>query len=364
MIHNRSAGVQQTIQRLTDESKNAQDFIAPIGVELQRSGASPIITFAADRQLTMQMPQGEFSLHPHAIGQLADRMGVPAKYLRELSGGCRWQRNLAAEILNEHSNGTERSRVLIRSVGCQVRGILSDSYKRLDSQQILMAFMKIALSKGAVACDALMTDTKVYLETILPEPISIPTRMNGTVMIYMGARFSTSDYGDGALDMRAFLLNGVCLNGMVRESMTKQVHLGAKLPNDLRLSERTYQLDNQTTISAIEDMTAKLYSAENIEQKALEIRAASEMEVDFETELKNLMKVNKLLKDEGEGVRKLLMNNNPEDGLQGGPSLFKLTQALTAYGRDLDPQRSREFSELAGDMMARVNRKLLRADSQ
>ena len=49
-------------------------------------------------------------------------------------------------------------------------------------------------------------------------------------MIYMGARFSTSDYGDGAVDMRAYLLNGVCLNGMVRESLMKQVHLGSRLP--------------------------------------------------------------------------------------------------------------------------------------
>ena len=69
-----------------------------------------------------------------------------------------------------------------------------------------------------------MSDTKVWAETILPTPLTIPTTKNGHVVIFMGARFSTSDYGDGALDMRAFLLNGVCLNGMVRESVWKQIH--------------------------------------------------------------------------------------------------------------------------------------------
>lgn len=81
-----------------------------------------------------------------------------------------------------------------------------------------------------------MNDTKVWAETILPQPIIVPTAKNGDVVIFAGARFSTSDYGDGAVDMRAFLLNGACLNGMVRESVMKQVHLGSKLPDTLALS--------------------------------------------------------------------------------------------------------------------------------
>ena len=51
-----------------------------------------------------------------------------------------------------------------------------------------------------MAYDALWTDTKIYVETILPQPICIPTEFNGEVQIYMGARFSTSDFGDGAVD--------------------------------------------------------------------------------------------------------------------------------------------------------------------
>ena len=156
--------------------------------------------------------------------------------------------------------------------------------------------MKTALNEGAVACDALMTDTKVWIETILPEPICIPTRLNGTVIIYMGVRFSTSDYGDGSLDLRTFLLNGVCLNGMVRERTLKQVHLGGRLPEDLQLSEETYRQDTKT----------------------------------------------------------VLMDHNPEDGLQGSPSLLNLTQALTAYGRNQNSARTRDFAEIAGELMDRV----------
>ena len=98
-------------------------------------------------------------------------MGIPAKYLRELSAGDVWQKQLCATILNEHSGWTERTRVLIRAVGMEVRGVLSDSYRRLNSVDILTAFIREAGGQGAVVSDAYMNDTKVWCETILPTPI-------------------------------------------------------------------------------------------------------------------------------------------------------------------------------------------------
>lgn len=356
MIDRNQNTVKQTLQRLITERNAAQDFIAPIGVELKKKDAVPVIKFTEQGYITMNVDKNRYSLHPHAVGQLAEKMGIPSKYLRQLSEGAEWQRQLATEILNEHSGWTERTRVLVRSVGNQVRGVLSDSYRRLNSEQIITAFLTEAMSQGAVPCDAYMSDTKIWVETILPEPVSIPTELNGTVMIYMGARFSTSDYGDGAVDMRAYLLNGVCLNGMVRESLMKQVHLGSRLPDNLQLSERTYALETETTVSATKDFTKNLYSRDNIMRQAVLIQEASRVKVDFDDELKKLVKANKLLKSESESVQKLLMNNNPEDGLQGGPSLFKLTQGLTAAAREMEPTRSRELHEISGELMARIKK--------
>lgn len=355
MIDGKAAGVQQTMARLINEGKIAQDYIAPLGVNLKQQERKPVITFAGGEEpLMMNMPNGQFSLHANAVSQLAERMGVPTKYLRQLALGEAWQRTLAAEILNEHSGWTQRSRVLVRTVGTQVRGVLSDSYRRLNSVQILTAFVEEAAGNGAVISDAYMNDTKVWAETILPQPIVVPTAKNGDVVIFAGARFSTSDYGDGAVDMRAFLLNGACLNGMVRESVMKQVHLGSKLPDNLALSQHTYELDTKTTVSAVRDLTRGLFSADNIRQKAYEIQGASEMEVDFEKELKRLTKDGGLLKAEGQEVEKLLMKNDPEDGVQGAATLWKLTQAITAHARVVSPERSRELHEISGHLLNRV----------
>lgn len=354
MIDGKAVGVQATMERLINEGKIAQDYIAPIGVNLKQKDHSPVITFNGGDSLTMNMPDGLFSLHDNAIGQLADRMGVPQRYLRTLASGETWAKNLAAEILNEHIGWTQRTRVLVRTVGTQVRGVLSDSYRRLNSVEILTAFVQEASRQGAVISDAYMNDTKVWAETILPQPIVISTAKNGDVIIFAGARFSTSDYGDGAVDMRAFLLNGACLNGMVRESVMKQVHLGSKLPDNLQLSQRTYELDTRTTVSAVKDLTKGLFSRDNLMKKACEIQGASEIDVDFEHELKKLTRDGGLLKSEGKEVEKILMRNDPEDGVQGGATLWKLTQAITAHARELTPERSRELHEISGALLNRV----------
>ena len=124
MIENKAVGVQATMERLVNEGKIAQDYIAPIGVELRRNDHSPIITFSENGHVLMNMQSGQYTLHGNAIGQLADKMGIPSRYLRQLASGDEWQRQLAATVLNEHSGWTQRTRVLIRTVGQQVRGVL------------------------------------------------------------------------------------------------------------------------------------------------------------------------------------------------------------------------------------------------
>ena len=103
MVEGKRQGVMETITRLLDEGKIAQDFIAPIGVNLRGKEKQPVISFRAADRVQMTMPEGNFSLHGNAISQISEKMGVPAKYLRELSGGDVWQKQLCATILNEHS---------------------------------------------------------------------------------------------------------------------------------------------------------------------------------------------------------------------------------------------------------------------
>lgn len=354
LINRRADAINGHYSDMVAEGQAMQDYIAPIGVVNKGKTELPIVRFAANGTVKMVLPQGEFGMHDNAVSQLGEKMAIPAKYLRSLAAGGEWERQLAATILNEHSGWTNRSRVLVRTVGNQVRGVLSDSYRRLNSLDIASAFVNEVQTQGGCIVDAHKTDTKIWFETILPQPISIPTQKNGVVILFAGARFSTSDFGNGSVDLRSFVMNGVCTNGMVRESVMKQVHLGGKLPDNLLLSNETYRLDTATTVSAVRDITRGLFSKETLLQKAIEIQGASEIDVDFHKELTALYGRAALLKDEVKGVEKLLMDNNPNDGLQGAPTLWKLTQGITALARELQPDRARELHELSGQLLNRV----------
>ena len=342
---------QQAVQRLIEEGKVANDYIAYLGANNTRKSE---VLFDANDVVEMQLGgNGVYSIHDNAVGQLGERFGVPARYLRELAAGSEWQKGLAATILNQHSTWTKRTRTLVRTVGNEVRGVLSDSYRRLNSETIIMSFLETANKYGGQLADGFMDATRVYMEVLMPETIAIPTAKNGIVEMAFGARLSTSDYGDGALELRAFLMQGVCLNGMCRDSVMRKVHLGVRLPENIALSQRTYELDTKTQASAIRDLTKSIFSKESITKRALEIQGASAMEVDMEKELKSLQK-GKMSKDEVKGVEKLLMANRPDDGITGESTLWKLVQGITAHSRELEPRRARDLQEIAGDLMNRV----------
>lgn len=353
-IQSGSIKAEQAVQRLIEEGKVSNDFIAYLGANGQRESQ---IKFSSNGHVHMHLSRKQeeeiYTIHDNAVGHLGEKFNIPARYLRDLSAGDEWQRNLAAEILNKHSSWTNRKRSLVRTVGNEVRGVLSDSYRRLDSQTILMAFLQAANQNGAQLADGFMDATRIYLEVLMPETIAVPTARNGIVEMAFGARLSTSDYGDGALQLRSFMMQGVCLNGMVRDSVMRQVHLGGRLPDNMALSERTYQLDTKTQASAIKDLTKGIFQKESIKQKAYEIQGAADMNVDMEKELKSLQR-GKMTKEEVHGVEQILMRNNPDDGVQGESTLWKLVQGITAKGRELEPRRERDLQEIAGDLMNRV----------
>lgn len=53
MIDGKAVGVQATMERLINEGKIAQDYIAPIGVNLKQKDHSPVITFNGGDSLTV-----------------------------------------------------------------------------------------------------------------------------------------------------------------------------------------------------------------------------------------------------------------------------------------------------------------------
>ena len=342
-IDERQPKVMQMLNKIESEGLLMNDFIAPLGIDGK-------VRFTANGCVKMKLDEAEYCLHPHALNQAAEKLGVPAPYLRTLQG-TDWGRQLCSKILNDHTDHTKRQRLLVRSIGGEVRGILSDSYRRLNTSQIYGNFIKAIGETDSQIIDAFSDDTRSFIETLNPRLIEIPTLKNGILYVAYGLRISSSDFGNGALEIRAFMMQAVCLNGLVTERKMREIHLGGRIPDNMEISNETFQLDTKTQSSLTYDMVKQLMSPKEIDSKVLAIQAASSTVIDTEKEISAIVKKALITKAEETEIKKVLMENKPEDGVTGEGTLWKLAQGISAIARNKDGARERELHEIAGTFL-------------
>lgn len=344
-----------TLDRYQGDVENLRDYIVPLGkggrIEYTANGHVNVIE--SSKTVTGERtPDHVWTLHPHASEQLGERLGIPGTFVRDQVAGSEWQRAAVADLLSAHTANTDRQRLLFRAVGDELRGVLSDQYKRLDSLRILRTVWEEATQAGAKPVDAHYTDTRMYAEFLNPQIVSIPTANNGVRHQAFGLRVQNSDFGDGALDVRFYMIEAVCFNGAVAQSAFRQVHLGSRLPDNLELSERTYRLETGATTSLVKDVTRNLLSTAKIREQIDAIQRASAQVIDIDAEMRKLTK-GVLSKGEAEEVVRLLSNSREEDGLTGSATRFKLSQAIGSLAHKVTPTRAREMQELAGALIDR-----------
>ena len=143
-------------------------------------------------------------LHRNALVQMAHTSDLPLKFIDGLQDtAAPWGRELLAHNLNTvFANRNPKARYLLRSLGGELRGFLSDRYRRLDSRPIIEAFATAVQHKGALPYDGYVTDTKVAIQAIMPE---VYEPVPGEMVAY-GLSLENSDFGNGALSIRAYLL--------------------------------------------------------------------------------------------------------------------------------------------------------------
>lgn len=290
-----------------------------------------------------------YHLHPNAISQFANKFGVAGKFLRDCATGEPWERVLATRIMQDFVDNKGQKTLLMRAVDGEVRGILSDAYKPMASAPIFLSFMEEAKRNGAVTYDAHLSDLKAYLEVVKPELLEIETPNNGIVHIALGLQISSSDFGAGSLNVRTMYYQGMCLNGAIGKKQISEVHLGKRLSQaDFKFSDATVQKDLATMRSAVGDVARGAFSHQAITEHINMIRKASETVVDMKQEIVRLPKLT-FTKDEADLIERCLLRGNPEDGVQGEMTKWKMQQAMTAVARDLEPERMREVQQLAGE---------------
>jgi hypothetical protein len=265
-------------RRIDDGARRAAEVIAIIQQDPPRDQILRVraaaFEVAATGGIRVRVGADWYQSTDFALGQVAARAGIPAAYLRELAApkAAPWQHDLAADILGRHHGNAGDARILARSVNGQLRGWLSDRYRRLDSRPLVDALANEALKAGAVPIDGVATETRVAIKVILPQ---ILEPLPGEFVV-AGAEWSNSDYGNGVHSFRTYLLRVQCLNGATTENLLKQVHLGGRLSDTIEYSDRTHRLDTAASVSALRDVVRSAFSPTSRDRLMDTIRASHE----------------------------------------------------------------------------------------
>jgi hypothetical protein len=330
-----------TIERIQNEvptdrivNTRAVDFAANGSGGVNRSG----LTVSVDGEVLVPTD--------YAIEQIAEKAGVPTPYLRSLTtrDSAPWQRELAAETLRRHYHNRPAERMLSRSVNGNLRGWLSDRFRRLDARPLLDVLTTELSGIGAVPFSGTFTDTRVAIKALMPEIIEpVP----GEFMV-LGLEWGNSDYGNGPHRLAEFAIRVACLNGMTKESVLREIHLGGRLSDRIEYSNRTYELDTRASASALRDTVKGVLGPAARERFVNQIRAANAKETSeaqLKAHVKSLpMRTQKAIVD--------AFKSEDVINLPAGSTAWRASNAISWIAKSADEETRLDLERLAARPVA------------
>jgi hypothetical protein len=289
----------------------------------------------------------DHTIHNHAFQQVCDRPGIKnlPTVMRELNARGIWGQELVAKNLTEiyaHFNG---DRFLMRSVRGEVRGMLSDKFRRLDSRPLLDGFVKAIQRYGARPIDGFALQTKMNLRAILPmvfEPV------HGEILAF-GAQLADSDFGDGKLAVSGFCLRMYCTNLATTEDVLNQVHLGRKLSDSVEFSNHTLQLDTATMASAVNDVVGHVLAPAAINRHIALVKQAVAEKIE-PAQIHDWVKKN-LTKAESEKAISKFTSPDVEM-LPAGQTKWRWSNALSWLANETEDERRKlDLQDFAGGLL-------------
>jgi len=375
--HNRETAIARLEAYIAKSRDRAENAIERIMTEVPQDTIS-----RGGAMVFEKAPEGEIvvrygfdgSIHSNAMTQLADKCGMSMAYIRHLQDEARaiarnqeeqrqkhgafipadqapnWASSLLARSLTEHAaNVLGDNRFLVRSLNGQMRGFLSDKFRRVDCRPGLDTLLGVSNKVGALVTDAIVTDTRASVRILIPRV----TEIAPGEFVVLGLSWSNSDYGRGAQSISMFAMRLWCYNGAVLETGLRQIHLGARLSEDITYSDRTMRLDAEATSSAMRDTANVFLSDAKIAETAQLLTAAASENIDAKTKLADLRK--RLGKGIAEKVGEAFNRPDVEE-LPPGNTTWRWSNAISWVAKqpETDIETRLDLEKEAGVVLAKA----------
>jgi hypothetical protein len=201
--------------RALDAAK--RDFIVPQS-QMRLADDGETLTFSGGFQ--------QFKLNDIAHAQLASRLDIPKAYYDRLSVVPETR----AANVNAWLSRAPTTKRMVRTRGGTARAILSDSYSPLDYMLVLGAALPVlARNPDLVVRSADVTDSRMTLQVSFPK---VTGEIRVGDIVEMGFTLTTSEVGQGAVDVLKWIHQLRCANGYIGESIFSKRHTGRRLGGD------------------------------------------------------------------------------------------------------------------------------------
>jgi hypothetical protein len=282
-----------------------------------------------------------FGLNDVAHSQVAGRLAIPYAY---------YQRMLQVPGLRAHTInawlGTQDEKRMVRTLEGNARAYLSDAFRPYDNFDVLSALLPVLNQQTGLEVRATaLTDRRMYIQFLFR---NLKAEVVPGVTVGAGLTLTNSEVGQGSVDVRTFMLNYVCSNGMVAESLLRKTHVGRRVDD---ADYGIYQSDTvEADIRAFQLKLRDIVGASLNETKFLErvnkMRGAAADPIKDPVTL--IEKVTKRFGfTDGEGTK--IMNNLVKGG---DGSRWGLSNAITALAHEIEnPDRQYEVEAAGWDVV-------------
>jgi hypothetical protein len=290
---------------------------------------------------------GPLAMNAHAHGQVASATPIGQRYYRAM---LEKDPELLALNVNRWFARAKDKNKLIRAEAGHVRAWLSDRYLRVantDLAETLIPALREGNGNAWMIQEAAITDRQMHIRAIFP---TFEADVNPRVgdVVHLGLTIRNSEVGAGAFTVEASLYRLKCTNTLVSGGGMRRVHLGSRLSGDFvaHLADETMRAQDRALMMEARDVVKALADRNHFEQLVGIAQGAAE------TELPEPIAATRILTKTAGLTEQETARVEEELTRAGDPTMWGLTNALTATARDLaDFERKNELETKAGAIL-------------
>jgi len=196
---------------------------------------------------------GDFPILPTAHRQIGTYTKIPADYYDRMQAD---QPELLAANINTWF-GAKSDKRMLRTLGGDARAWLSNSYQRIENEEIAQAALPIIMNLPKVqivSCE--VTERRLYIHFVVP---TIEGEVKRGDIVQAGGIISNSEIGFGSVSVAGLIWRLACLNGMKTSDTFRKAHLGVRQDELEQVwADDTRKADDRAILLKVRDMVTSI----------------------------------------------------------------------------------------------------------